>query len=73
MLLTKRLGQRFASPSLIFTLLTHRITDTAILTWKQGIVPAFKQLELCPAQLLAENSDKHTEFGDLFNLDLEAL
>lgn len=60
---------------LISILLTQRITDTAMLTWKQEIVSAFKQPELCPVpkEFLAENFDKQIEFVDSFKTKISTM
>ena len=51
---------------MVLTFLTHRITDTAILTWKPEIVSAFRQAELNtePPNFRSENFDKHIEGVD---------
>lgn len=50
--------------ALIF--LTHEIADTAMLTWKQEIVSAFRQPRLnpVPEDFLSENFDKQIELVD---------
>ena len=48
--------------------LTHRIVDTAMLTWKPEIVSAFRppKLEDVPPKFLAENFDKQIEMVESF-------
>lgn len=55
--------------------LTHRITDTAMLTWKPEIVSAFRQpkLTLEPQNFLSDNFDKQIEYVDAFSTNLSAM
>lgn len=55
--------------------LTHRITDTAILTWKSEIVSAFRQAELStePPDFRSKNFDKHVEFVDSLFTKISAM
>ena len=54
--------------------LTHGVADTAMLTWKQEIVSAFRQPELTvvPQDFLSDNFDKQIEFVDAFYTKLSS-